>query len=489
MFTIQTIMLVSLGFLLAALMGFIVAPAYWNRAVRLTTQRIRRSLPLTEAEIRAEQDRLRAQNAIRIHQLESSMDRVRRSAARQTIEINRRDATIGTLERETQQLNTKLEASENARRVLEQTIMDRVPRVEDRLSEARKLLFQRDREMAALQADTSKTFRALDEAMQINAQQRIEIDRMKSSLASSRGGRQSKGGNRAAQESETALRAELEVLRTRVRDQASLIGNLQELVADGNKSKLGATVGSSESEQATSEQVKKLDSGLENVQGIMKSLEETTPEAVSASASAMQTLREDNKELSDEIEKLKAALSVFEEPDDGAGSRSLRDSRIALKARVASLEKETTTQNETIRKLRAELAAANDRSARQAAHHMNEMRRLGAGSVPANLGAQERVASTKVVPERPSLADKITETVPSVSSDLARMPAATTAAPTSAPPEIVLPSDRTEKIPKPASQKVEQQPETVAVEAQADEAAESSGRGGLMQRIAGLGKS
>ena len=273
-------MLVSLGFLLAALMGFIVAPAYWNRAVRLTTQRIRRSLPLTEAEIRAEQDRLRAQNAIRIHQLESSMDRVRRSAARQTIEINRRDATIGTLERDSQQLNTKLEASENARRVLEQTIMDRVPRVDERLSEARKLLFQRDREMAALQADTSKTFRALDEAMQINAQQRIEIDRMKSSLAS-RGGRQSKGGNRAAQESETALRSELEALRTRVRDQASLIGNLQELIADGNKSKLGAKAGSPEADQATSEQVKKLDSGLENVQGIMKSLEDTTPEAVS----------------------------------------------------------------------------------------------------------------------------------------------------------------------------------------------------------------
>ncbi|MEM8973554.1 MAG: hypothetical protein AAGD43_15965 [Pseudomonadota bacterium] len=487
MFTIQTIMLVSLGFLLAALMGFIVAPAYWNRAVRLTTQRIRRSLPLTEAEIRAEQDRLRAQNAIRIHQLESSMDRVRRSAARQTIEINRRDATIGTLERDSQQLNTKLEASENARRVLEQTIMDRVPRVEERLSEARKLLFQRDREMAALQADTSKTFRALDEAMQINAQQRIEIDRMKSSLAS-RGGRQSKGGNRAAQESETALRSELEALRTRVRDQASLIGNLQELIADGNKSKLGAKAGSPEADQATSEQVKKLDSGLENVQGIMKSLEDTTPEAVSANAAAMQTLREDNKELSDEIEKLKAALSVFEEPDDGAGSRSLRDSRIALKARVASLEKETTTQNETIRKLRAELAAANDRSARQAAHHMNEMRRLGAGSIPANLGAQEHVASANAIPDRPSLADKITETVPSVSSDLARVPAATPTDRGTAHPEVALPSDKTEKLPKSSSPRVEHEPETEAADEHADDTA-SRGRGGLMQRIAGLGKS
>ena len=483
-------MLVSLGFLLAALMGFIVAPAYWNRAVRLTTQRIRRSLPLTEAEIRAEQDRLRARNAIRVHQLESKMERVQRSAARQTIEINRRDASIGTLEREAQQLNTKLEASENARRVLEQTIMDRVPRVEQRLSEARKLLFQRDREMAALQADTSKTFRALDEAMQINAQQRTEIDRMKSSLAS-RGGRMSAGGKRGAHESEAALRSELEALRTRVRDQASLIGNLQELIAGGNKSKsrsLGADAGT---EQATSEQVKSLDSGLENVQGIMKSLEENSPEAVAANAAAMQKLRENNKELSDEIEKLKAALSVYEEPEENASSRTLRDSRIALKARVAAMEKETASQNETIRKLRAELAAANDRSARQAAHHMNEMRRLGAGSIPANLGGQEPSIASSRSSEHQSLADKITESVPSVSSDLARMPVASTSEVPQRQqnnPVAIVAADQPRqgsngsgRVPAPA-------PDPVTLEDVTPEEAPPK-RGGLMQRIAGLRKS
>ena len=481
-------MLVSLGFLLAALMGFIVAPAYWNRAVRLTTQRIRRSLPLTEAEIRAEQDKLRAQNAIRVHQLESNMDRVRRSAARQTIEINRRDAAIGTLERDTQQLNTKLEASENARRVLEQTIMDRVPRVEERLSEARKLLFQRDREMAALQADTSKTFRALDEAMQINQQQRVEIDRMMSTLAA-RGGRQGMAGSRAAvHESDTALRSELEALRTRVRYQASLIGNLQELVVDGNKAKLKPEAKSGETDQSTSEQVKNLESGLANVQGIMKSLEENKPEAVAANAAAMQQLREQNKELSDEVEKLQAALNVFEEPEANVSSRSIRDSRIALKARVAAMEKETSSQNATIRKLRAELAAANDRSARQAAHHMNEMRRLGAGSIPANLGMQERSAPGPVPGERRSLADKVTETVPSVSSELARVPAPIPADKGTSQRDVATASEPTEKdvaIPTP---EIEQQVPVPAVEGGAEDDPASGGRGGLMQRIAGLGK-
>lgn len=482
-------MLVSLGFLLAALMGFIVAPAYWNRAVRLTTQRIRRTLPLTEAEIRAEQDRLRAQNAIRVHQLESSMDRVQRSAARQTIEINRRDATIGSLERDTQQLTTKLEASENARRVLEQTIMDRVPRVEERLSEARKLLFQRDREMAALQADTSKTFRALDEAMQINQQQRLELDRMKSSVAA-RGGRLGMGGNRAAaHESDTALRSELEALRTRVRDQASLIGNLQELVAEGGKAKLRPEAKAGEAEQSTSEQVKNLDSGLANVQGIMKSLEETTPEAVSANAAAMQQLREDNKQLSDEVEKLKAALNVYEEPEANSGSRTLRDSRIALKARVASLEKETNTQNETIRKLRAELAAANDRSARQAAHHMNEMRRLGAGSIPANLGGLERNVAPSAPAERRSLADKVKETVPSVSSELARVPAANSGEKNAGRREVATASEPTERDVAIPVSPPEQQAVATAEDTAAEEQVTSSSRAGLMQRIAGLGKS
>ena len=167
--TFQAIMFVSLGFLAAVLLGFVVAPAFWARAVRLTSERMRASLPLTEREIRAEHDRVRAENAIRIYRLGAERDKARLSEARQTVEVNRRDAAIGQLERRLHRIETENEASENARRVLEATLKERMPELEKRLVEARQLLAHRDSEMKSLREDASKTYRALDEAMQINA--------------------------------------------------------------------------------------------------------------------------------------------------------------------------------------------------------------------------------------------------------------------------------------------------------------------------------
>ena len=150
MITIEMVMLAALGFLTAALLALFIAPLYRRRVARLTTDMLKRSMPLTEAEIRADKDRLRAESAIRIHKLESKVEEAAEASARQMVELNRRDATISELEGEVSRQRTALEEHENARRVLEQTIMDRLPKVEHRLAEARKLLFQRDREIVSL---------------------------------------------------------------------------------------------------------------------------------------------------------------------------------------------------------------------------------------------------------------------------------------------------------------------------------------------------
>ena len=52
----------------------------------------------------------------------------------------------------------------------------------------------------------------------------------------------------------------------------------------------------------------------------------------------------------------------------GLGS-SLRDSKVALRARLSSTEKESTQQAEMIKRLNSELAAANDRLARAQYRH------------------------------------------------------------------------------------------------------------------------
>src|SRR5215471_18804677 len=96
--SIQTAMLVALGFLMASLLGLLLASAFWSRAVRLTTKRMKASLPVSEAEIKADLDRLRATHAIKVHKLETQLDQAKHERARHVIEINRRDASISALE-------------------------------------------------------------------------------------------------------------------------------------------------------------------------------------------------------------------------------------------------------------------------------------------------------------------------------------------------------------------------------------------------------
>ncbi len=416
-------MLISLGFLLAVLLAFIVAPAYWGRAVRLTTQRLRHSLPMNESEIRADRDRLRAQHAIHVHKLATAAETARISMARQKVEINRRDAKIGELERTLSKFETNLEARNNALHVLEQVIMDRVPRVEKRLDESRDLISQRDGEIASLQSESNKTFRALEEAMEINLQQRLEMDRLKSSLAS-RHERAVRGrAHHAVYEGDIALRAEAEALRARTREQAAVISKLQEMMretidgADTNAS------GARDSLELSLSQIDLSAQMEENVSNARSAAQNA--DATAQNKSEMKELQAKIEIQGIEIEKLNAALKVFEEDEAGQKSISIRDMRIRRKSRIAALEKETAAQTEIIRKLRAELASTNDRIARQSAHHAHELRRLGAGTHKANLSARQRAQARNQAEQaqrKQSLTERIVEKIPAASADLARTP-------------------------------------------------------------------
>jgi len=77
-----------------------------------------------------------------------------------------------------------------------------------------------------------------------------------------------------------------------------------------------------------------------------------------------------------------------------------------MKARLGALEAEIATHNDTIQSLRAEVSAANERLARQATHYRDELRRLGAGTLPAS--PEPRAATgTDAAGQRPSLAERM----------------------------------------------------------------------------------
>ena len=94
----------------------------------------------------------------------------------------------------------------------------------------------------------------------------------------------------------------------------------------------------------------------------------------------IRTLKTSNQDQAAELAKLKAALATYEAEDED--DRTLKDSKVAMKARLSALQAQSDEQTTTIQRLRAEIAAANEKLARQAAHFMDEMRRLGAGTLP-----------------------------------------------------------------------------------------------------------
>ena len=395
-------MLVALGFLGASLLGLLVASAFWSRAVRLTTARIKQSMPVSEPEIKADRDRLRAEYAIKVHKLEMQLDTARLERARQLIEINRREASISTLETDVVQLKADLEENQNARRVLEQTVADKLPRVEARLNEAKRLLFNRDREIAELTAGAKRHKTALEEASSINAQQNAQIERLTTAVTT-RGGRARQVVADAGPEGEVALRAEIEQLRGKAREQAMLIDRLQRRLGRGYAVPASANGAGAEGE------VTRAQREISEAEGVIGAVRAATSDGDANGAAyerEIRTLRANVQDQAGEIARLKAALAAFEQ---GGQSGGLKDSRIALKARLGSAQALADQQTATIGKLRAELAGAHERLARQAAHFMGEMRRMGTGgtaSPPASQGRTGR-AGARNLAERVSQAHAV----------------------------------------------------------------------------------
>ena len=74
---IEPTMFLTIGFLLASLIGVVVIPLVHRRAVRLTTRRLKAALPQLTGETQADKDLLRAEFAMSPRGLESTVERLR----------------------------------------------------------------------------------------------------------------------------------------------------------------------------------------------------------------------------------------------------------------------------------------------------------------------------------------------------------------------------------------------------------------------------
>lgn len=148
---IAAAMYFALGLATAGLLALMVAPALWRRAVRLTRVRIERSVPTSLAEIQADKDQLRAEFAMSTRRLELSVERLKEKAAAQLVEIDEKRNVLRRLGEEQQSRADALRELETREMDLRRLLSER----EEQLALARS-------DLASLQASLAERSRTLD---------------------------------------------------------------------------------------------------------------------------------------------------------------------------------------------------------------------------------------------------------------------------------------------------------------------------------------
>jgi chromosome segregation ATPase len=232
----QSSLIFVLGFLSAGFIALIVAPMVWRRAVALTRKRIEASVPLTQAEIQADKDRMRAEFAMATRRLEINFKNFRERAASQIVEINRnreelkqlmaerteRHEALTRLEVQSGEIRAELRRREDELQVMTERFEQAELMLEQRADEIEKLgrmyddasfsASNRQVEIAAREAEIEK----LSTEMSTLRSERREIDRRNQDITAENRG--SSEALRAEQDRAAALEARVERLLAAVAD-------------------------------------------------------------------------------------------------------------------------------------------------------------------------------------------------------------------------------------------------------------------------------
>jgi hypothetical protein len=115
---IESIMDMGIGFLVAALFGLLFAPLIHNRAVRLTARRLDAATPSSIIEVRADKDQLRAEFALSVRRLETSIERMKTKTAAHLVQISKKTETINALKKGLDEKTVTIKALELRDRAL-----------------------------------------------------------------------------------------------------------------------------------------------------------------------------------------------------------------------------------------------------------------------------------------------------------------------------------------------------------------------------------
>jgi DNA repair exonuclease SbcCD ATPase subunit len=233
---VQSILFFILGFLCAAFLALLVAPSIWRRAVVLTRRRIEGSIPLTQAEISAEKDQLRAGFAMEARRLEMTIAGLQQKAAGQAVDIGRVREQLTLAQSEGVQKNETIAALEGQISAMDAEIGERDQKIGQlvaNLAEAEKLIDRRAEDMEKLgQLYDEASFLSSNRQIELVARE-SEIDKLASDMLAMRNQRKEIEAQSQAivAESRTASEA-LRVEQKRVADLDKRIERLLSVVAD-----------------------------------------------------------------------------------------------------------------------------------------------------------------------------------------------------------------------------------------------------------------
>lgn len=225
---VQSVLFFALGFLCAGFLALMVAPAVWRRAVALTRRRIEASIPLTQAEIQADKDRVRAEYAMATRRLEMNVKALREKAAEQLVEIGRGHEALKGLAIERTEKNhalAELGAKNEALRQREEELHQ----LSERLKETERKLEKRALELEKLEhMYDDASFSSSSRQIELVARE-SELQKLASDIALLRG--QRKEADRRQQEIAAESKAARDALKAEKKRVAELEKKVERLLA------------------------------------------------------------------------------------------------------------------------------------------------------------------------------------------------------------------------------------------------------------------
>lgn len=225
---VQSVLFFVLGFLCAVFLVSLIAPAVWRRAVVLTRRRLEASLPLTQAEIQADKDRVRAEYAMTTRRLEITVKNLQEKTAEQVVEIARGREALKGLAVEKQDKNQALADLQAKNAELRQREED-LHRLSEKHAQTERALEKRALELQKLeQMYDDASFSSSNRQIELVARE-SELEKLASDIAMLRS--QRKEADRRNQEIASESKGAREALKAEKRRTAELDKKVERLLA------------------------------------------------------------------------------------------------------------------------------------------------------------------------------------------------------------------------------------------------------------------